>query len=435
MISISYYKENAEKIKDSIKKRNYNFPIEELESLIEKVGKRRKTLEELRHRQNKGSEEISKMKKEGKGDESKVKELAEIKAKIEELEKELKSDEERLDELLFNLPNFLHESVPVGVDERDNKEIYSWGEKKDKAIPPHDEILESAGLLDAQKAGEVAGSRFYYLKGDIALMELALIRFAVDRILAKGYTLVTPPFMIRKKYFRGATSHMNFKESIYRVTEPGEAKDENFEHIEDELFLIGTAEHAIAAMHANEVLNGSQLPIKYVGVSPCFRREAGSHGKDTKGIFRVHQFYKVEQFIFSNEKDSWSALEELRKNGEELIKELGIPYRVVILSTGDISLVSAKTYDVEGYMPGQKRYRELQSHSNCLDWQSRRLEIRYDEGGKRKYVHTLNGTALAVERTIVAIIENYCNEKGEIEVPKALVPYMNGLEYIRPLKK
>jgi len=231
--------------------------------------------------------------------------------------------------------------------------------------------------------------------------------------------------MMKREYYKGVTSLADFEDALYKVGESREAMQNNdIEHIEDELFMISTSEHPIAAMHADHVFSANELPKKYVGWSPCFRREAGAHGKDTKGIFRVHQFYKVEQFIFSRQEDSWKYFEELASNEEELFKALGIPYRVVNICTGDIGIVAAKKYDLEAYLPVQKRYGEMCSCSNCTDWQSLRLDIKYDEKGERKYVHTLNATAIATERAIVAIIENYTNEDGTITVPDVLVPYM-----------
>jgi seryl-tRNA synthetase len=280
-------------------------------------------------------------------------------------------------------------------------------------------------MLDLENAAKVAGARFYYLKSDIALLELSLIRFAIDTLVKKGYTLIAPPLMMKREYYKGVTSLADFEDALYKVGESREAmQNKDIEHIEDELFMISTSEHPIAAMHANHVFSANELPKKYVGWSPCFRREAGAHGKDTKGIFRVHQFYKVEQFIFSRQEDSWKYFEELVSNEEELFKALGIPYRIVSICTGDIGIVAAKKYDLEAYLPVQKRYGEMCSCSNCTDWQSLRLDIKYDEKGERKYVHTLNATAIATERAIVAIIENYTNEDGTITLPDVLVPYM-----------
>ncbi len=230
---------------------------------------------------------------------------------------------------------------------------------------------------------------------------------------------------MRKQYYRGVTAFGDFEEMLYKAADPSEAQaKKDLEHTDDELFMIGTSEHPIAAMHANQVIPAKELPKKYIGISPCFRREAGAHGKDQKGIFRVHQFYKIEQFVFSKKEDSWSLIEELIGNAESLFQKMNIPYHVVNICTGDIGTVAAKKYDIEAHMPSQGKYREVVSCSNCTDWQSRRLDIKYEEGSEKEYVHTLNSTAIATNRTIVAIVENYANSDGTITVPEVLVPYM-----------
>ncbi len=434
MLTTRYVREHIDDIKNSLKRRNSDYPIDELIKLDEEWRHKTTKLQELQAQRNKASLDISKIKKEGKDIGGSIAALAELKSSIDAIESSMPGLDERINDLLWNLPNILHESVPSGSSAADNIEIKKWGEIKKKEGKNHEEILTALGLLDMDSASKVAGSRFYFLKGDLALLEQSLIRFVIDELVKKGFTLISPPFMIKKKYFRGAAPLGVFEDALYRTTEANETKaKEGYEKMEEDLFLIGTAEHAMAAMHADATFSVKDLPIRYVGISPCFRREAGSHGKDTKGIFRVHQFYKVEQFIFSRQEDSWKYLEELRENGEDIIKKLEIPYHVVILCTGDIGAQVAKTYDVEVYMPGQKDYRELQSHSNCTDWQSLRLDIKYDEGNERKYVHTLNGTGLPIERAITAIVENYSNDDGSITVPKVLVPYM-GKDRIEKLK-
>ncbi|MEM3985030.1 MAG: serine--tRNA ligase, partial [Candidatus Micrarchaeaceae archaeon] len=317
------------------------------------------------------------------------------------------------------------ESVPYGEDDSQNVEVKKWGDTSKVLEKGHSEILEEMGLVDTERAAKVAGARFYYLKGDLVLLSQSLIRFALDELSKKGFVPIEPPFMMRKGMYRGVTGLGDFEEALYRATSTKEAESkEALEKIEEELFMIATSEHPMAAMHAGEVLSAKDLPIKYAGVSPCFRREAGAHGKDTKGIFRVHQFDKVEQFVFAREDDSWNIFEELRQNEEEIYQKLGIPYHVVNICTGDIGVVAAKKYDIEGWFPNQKRYRELTSCSNCTDWQSLRLDIKYDDKGERHYVHTLNATGISVERTLSVIAENYANSDGTIDVPKVLVPYM-----------
>ncbi|MGD0511436.1 MAG: serine--tRNA ligase, partial [Candidatus Micrarchaeaceae archaeon] len=289
----------------------------------------------------------------------------------------------------------------------------------------HEEILSDLGLVDIERAAKISGARFFFLKGDFALLEQSLIRFALDELVRKGYTMIAPPLVLKKKYYSGVTALGDFEDMLYKIEDPKEAAGKkDYEHIEEELFMIGTSEHPMAAMHAEETFAGSELPLKYVGLSPCFRREAGAHGKDTKGIFRVHQFYKVEQFVFARQEDSWEYFDELVKNEEEIFQKLKLPYHVIDICTGDIGTVAAKKVDLEAWMPSQQKYREVTSASNCTDWQSLRLDIKYDEKGERKYVHTLNATAVATNRTLVAIVENYANPDGTITVPDALVPYM-----------
>ena len=430
MLTTKYVRDNLGQIKASMERRESNYPLAELLQLDEENRKMQKQIQDLRSERNKGSEEISKLKKAGSEvSEGRITNLAEIRKTIEELEKKGTEAEARLNELLWNLPNSIDSSVPKGKDDSENVEIRRVGRMEKKTMKSHDEILEGMDLLDLEQAAKVSGARFYYLKGDLALLEQALIRFQIDELTGKGYTLISPPLMLKKDYYRGATATGDFREALYLVDESNEAKaEESLEHTENNLFLIATSEHAIAALNAGKIFSNKDLPKKFVGISPCFRREAGSHGKDTKGIFRVHQFYKVEQFIISRQEDSQRFFDELLANSEELAVKLGIPYRVVNICTGDIGTVAAKKYDIEGYMPGQDKYRELVSCSNCTDWQSIRLDIRYDEGTTRKYAHTLNSTAMgSTTRALVAIVENYYDaETGKIKIPDVLVPYMNG---------
>ncbi|MEM3212019.1 MAG: serine--tRNA ligase [Candidatus Micrarchaeaceae archaeon] len=427
MITTKYVRDNFDAIKKSLEKRKSDFPIDELKEYDEKSRKLMVQVQKLRSDRNKGSEAVSNAKKQGKEpSKEELEKLASTKEQIDELESQLEQYQKKIESLLWNLPNVLHESVPYGKDSSDNVEVRKWGTIKTQTTKNHVDVLGKLGLVDLDQASKVSGARFYYLKGDIALLEQSLIRFAIDELTGKGYTLIAPPLMLKREYYRGVTTMGDFEEMLYKVAEPGEAKEKaDYEHVNDELFMIATSEHPLAAMYAGKVLSAKELPKKFVGVSPCFRREAGAHGKDTKGIFRVHQFYKVEQFVFSRQEDSWDILEEIVKNSEMLNQKLGLPYRVVNICTGDIGSVAAKKYDIEAYMPSQGQYREVVSCSNCTDWQSLRLDIKYDEGNERKYVHTLNGTAIATTRTMVAIIENYANDDGTITVPDVLVPYMH----------
>ena len=425
MLTARYARDHLKEIRESMGRRKSDYPIDELLKLDDESKKISTEAQQLRAQRNRGSLEVAKLKKEGKEAASEVKMLSEVKKRIEEIEAQLPKYQKRIDMLLWNMPNILDKSVPYGKDETENVEIRRHGTPPSKKPRiGHEEALAKLGLIDIEQAAKVAGARFFYLKGDIALLEQALIRFAITELTKKGYMLVAPPMMMRREYYRGVTALADFQEMLYKVGESDEAMSaKGNEHIDEELFMIGTSEHPICAMHANYVFSAKELPKKYVGFSPCFRREAGAHGKDTKGLFRVHQFYKVEQFVYTAQ-DSWGIFEELMSNAEELFRKLKIPYRIVNICTGDIGTVAAKKYDLEAWMPVQDAYREMVSCSNCTDWQSLRLDIRYDEGGERRYVHTLNSTAIATNRAIVAIVENYLNDDGSITVPDVLVPYM-----------
>ncbi len=426
MLTTKYVRDHIDEIKKSLEKRKSAYPIDELLNLDMDIRKLKTELQELQAKRNKESMEISEKKKKNEDIGEKINTLKVVKEKIEAIESELPSYQDRVNFLLWNMPNILHESVPYGKNDEENIEMKKWGEQKNKKNgKSHDEILKELDMVDIERAAKVSGARFYYLKNDLVLLEQSLLRFALDFFIKKGFTPISPPFMLRKEYYRGVTALGDFEDALYKISDPKEISGNNeYEKLEDELFLISTSEHPMAAMHSNEVFPASKLPLKYVGISPCFRREAGSHGKDTKGIFRVHQFNKVEQLIFSKQEDSWSYFNELLSNSEEIVQDLGIPYRIVNICTGDIGIVAAKKIDIEAYMPLQKKYREITSCSNCTDWQSLRLDIKYDENNERKYVHTLNSTGIAAQRLIVAIVENYVNDDGTITVPKLLVPYL-----------
>ena len=316
--------------------------------------------------------------------------------------------------MLYALPNILHESVPVGATEEDSQVIRTWGELPKFSFPVrgHEELALQHNLLDIERAGKIAGARFAFLKNELVILDVALQRFALDHLRAKGFQVVEPPHMIHKKPFSGVTDAAAFEETIYKIEG-------------DDLYLIATAEHPLGSMFMGEVLEEKQLPLRMAGLSPCYRREAGAHGKDTKGIFRVHQFTKVEQFVFCTPEQSWAEFEQLQKNAEELYRKLELPYRVMNICTGDIGTIAAKKYDIEVWMPSQGRYREVTSCSHCTDYQARRLNVRFGvEGEKPKgLVHTLNNTAIATARTMVAIMENFQQADGTIKIPNVLVPY------------
>jgi seryl-tRNA synthetase len=308
----------------------------------------------------------------------------------------------------------IHDSVPKGPDESFNKQVRTWGDvpKFDFEVKDHIDLGLGLDIVDLERASKTAGARFYYLKGGLVKLGQALTAFALDFVSKRDYNLIQPPYMINRQSMEGAVIADDFEEVIYKVQD-------------EDLFLIGTSEHAIASMHYDEILEGGKIPLRYASISPCFRKEAGAHGKDQKGIFRVHQFEKIEQFIFCRPEESWDEHEKMIKNTEEFYQELEIPYRLMLLSSGDMGKVSAKTYDIEAWMAGQNAYREIVSCSNCLDYQSRRLKIRFREKSNEdtKYIHTLNSTLVAIERTMVAILENNQTKDGHVEVPKVLQKY------------
>jgi seryl-tRNA synthetase len=378
-------------------------------------------LNELRRQRNELSREISRLKARGEDISAKVAEIRRLPEEIKRLEARVEELEGKLKALLMRMPNLLHESVPVGESEEDNVVVRTWGEPREFDFQPRDHISLALlnDLFDIERAAKVAGSRFYYLKKQLVKLNYALISFALDFLAEKGFVLLQPPYMLRRAAEEAATDLADFEDVIYKV----EGED---------LYLIPTSEHAILAMHMDEILDGRDLPLRYAGVSPCFRKEAGAHGRDTKGIFRVHQFEKVEQFVFSRPEESWEEHERLLANAEEVYQKLEIPYRVVNICTGDIGTVAAKKYDIEAWLPGQGKYREVVSCSNCTDYQARRARIRFRDAPNEptQYVHTLNSTLIATERTLVAILENYQREDGSIAVPRVLVPY-TGFEEIR----
>lgn len=426
MLDIKLIREHPEVVRNDLKKRGAPEKLTMLDDLIAYDREWRQCLaqvNELRRRRNVITAEIAKLKKKGADAAAKLKEAEGIPPKIKQLEDRVEAHREKINYALMRLPNILHESVPLGEDENDNVPIREWGKKPRFDFPPkgHIDLGLSLDILDIERAAKISGSRFYYLKNEAVMLDMALMCFALSELEKKGFVSVEPPFMMRRKPYEGVTALSDFQEMLYKVED-------------EDLYLIATSEHPIAAMFMNEVLNAEKLPLKYVGVSPCFRKEAGAHGKDTKGIFRTHQFNKVEQFIFCKPEDTWRLHEELIANAEELFQKLKLPYRIVNVCTGDIGTVAAKKYDLEVWMPAQKTYREAVSCSNCTSYQARRLNVKYREKeGKppKDFVHTINSTAIATGRTLVAILENYQQKNGTVEIPKALRPYMGGTEKIK----
>ena len=421
MIDPKNLRDNLEKIIDMLEKRNIKFPLNELINLDKRRRELIADLQVERHKKNKITNIIALKKKEKEDFSIFVKEMKEIGERIKTVEENISENNSKFNSLMMLLPNFLHNSVPVGKDETDNVVIRTHGTIKqfDYITRNHIDIGESLDLIDMEKAAKISGSRFYFLKNDLVKLNHAIISFSLDFLSEKGYTLLQPPYMIRKNAMEGAVILEDFKDVIYKIQD-------------EDLFMIGTSEHALAAIHMDEILEGSKLPLRYAGFSPCFRKEAGAHGKDMKGIFRVHHFDKVEQFVYSRPEESWKEHERMLNIAEEFYTKLGIPYRVVLLCSADLGKISSKTYDIEAWIPAQKNYREIVTCSNCIDYQARRLRIRFRDktNEETKLVYTLNSTLVAIQRTLVAILENYQTSNGVI-IPEILQKYMGGMREIK----
>ncbi len=424
MLDLKFVRSNLDRIREMIMNRGYDLDISRFEALDEERRKRLTRLEELRHRRNRVSEEIAAMKKRGEDASGVIAEMKDVSSRIKEGEKELSQFLEELDQLLMIVPNIPGESVPVGKDETDNPVVRTWGEipKMDFEALPHWEIGERLGILDFARAAKIAGARFALYRGLGARLERALISFMLDvHTREHGYTEVLPPFMVNSAAMAGTGQLPKFKEDLFKI--------EDWDY-----YLIPTAEVPVTNIHREEILPEKDLPIYYVAYTPCFRSEAGSYGKDTRGLIRQHQFNKVELVKFTRPEDSYAELEKLTRDAEEILERLELPYRTVTLCTGDLGFSAAKTYDLEVWLPGQDLYREISSCSNFGDFQARRAGIRFKrEGGKgTELVHTLNGSGLAVGRTLVAILENYLQADGSVAIPKALRPYMPEVDFIGP---
>ena len=422
MLDSKLLKQNPEVIIDMLKKRKIEFPINDLISLDKRRRELIVEMQHIKHKKNALSHSIASKKKEKANSSLEISEMKDIGNRISSLEKEKSMVESQFNLLMRSLPNIIDQSVPIGNNENDNVILQHHGKIKKLDFKPKDhvEIATSLDLVDMERAAKISGARFYFLKKELVSMNYALILFALDFLSDKGYILTQPPYMIRRSAIEGSVILEDFEQVIYKIN--GE-----------DLYMIGTSEHALASMHMNEILNGKQLPIKYAGISPCFRKEAGAHGKDMKGIFRVHQFEKVEQFIYSRPEDSRKEHEKMLTITEEFYNIIGIPYRTVLLCSADLGKISAKTYDIEAWMPGQSAYREIVSCSNCTDYQARRLGIRFKDktNEETRLVHTLNSTLVATERTMVSIMENYQTSNGEIEIPDTLRKYMGDMKKIK----
>ncbi|HJU12847.1 MAG TPA: serine--tRNA ligase [Candidatus Nitrosotalea sp.] len=415
MLDPKLIRDNPDKIRDMLKARALDFPLDD----FIKVDKERRDLivktDELRKTKNQISLEIARKKKANEDASKLIGEMQSVSLELQKLEESQTRAEDTFKKLSLTLPNLVHESVPVGKDETANKELKKWGTvpKFDFQIHDHIDLTQKLDLVDLERAAKVAGARFYYLKNQLVRLNHALLQFALDFLTEKGYMPIQTPYMINRSSMEGAVIAADFEEVIYKV----EGED---------LYLIGTSEHALASMHSDEIIEGKALPLRYAGISPCFRKEAGAHGRDQKGIFRVHQFEKVEQFVFSRPEDSWKEHEKMLANVEEFYQKIEVPYRIMLLSSGDMGKVSAKTYDLEAWMAGQNNYREVASCSNCLDFQARRLKIRFRDrtDEQPQYLHTLNSTLVATTRTMVSILENFQTKDGHVSVPKALQKYI-----------
>ena len=430
MLDAKLLKENPSKIENMLKMRGVNFPLGDLVNLDKRRRELIIQLQELKHQKNILANSIARKKKEADTTTSandEISKMKDVSNRITELELEQDQVLKKYRYLMMSIPNLLHESVPVGSTEKENVVIKERGNKTAKlAIAPKDhiDIATSFDLIDLERAAKISGARFYFLKNDLVKMNLALIQFGLDYLSNSGYTLVQPPYMIRKDAMEGAVILGDFEQVIYKV----EGED---------LYMIGTSEHAMVSMHMDEILDSPRLPLRYACVSPCFRKEAGAHGRDMKGIFRVHQFEKVEQVVFSRPEDSWKEHERMLELTERIYENLGLPFRTVLLCSGDLGKISAKTYDIEAWFPGQSNYREIVSCSNCIDYQARRLRIRYRDNvnDETKLVHTLNSTLIATERTMVSIIENYQTDNGTVQIPDVLQKYMGDTKAIKVYSK
>lgn len=419
MLDLRFIRDNVQLVRENLRRRRDDAKMDAFERLLtldEKVRLLKRELQSLRTERNRLSREVGELKKSGADPSAVMSRANDVNAAIARNETETTRLEEELKGILMAIPNLLHESVPYGVGEEGNEVVREWGgqPKFDFQARSHVDLLDMLSLGDIPRAAKIAGARFYYLKNELVILDLAMKQMALAMLAKKGFTPVYPPFMMHREPYEGVTDLADFQDVMYKIDD-------------EDLYLIATSEHPIAAMYMGEVFEPTDLPMKFAGISTCFRKEAGSHGKDTKGIFRVHQFDKVEQFVFSSPDESWRIHEELIANAEEFFQALKIPYRVVNICTGDIGTVAAKKYDLEMWMPGQGMYREAVSCSNCTAYQATRLGIKYrlKKGGLEKaYLHTLNSTMMANPRAMVAIMENCQTQDGSIVIPKALHKYL-----------
>ena len=424
MLDIKYLRQNIEVVRQKMDERGQKIDFDRFIDLDAKRRDILQAVETLRNERNSVSKQVGELKKKKADASALIEKMGNVSAKIKEYDESLRVTEEELNAFVMIVPNIQHESVPQGHGSEDNPVVRSWGEKPVFSFEPkqHFELGESLNILDFARGAKITGARFTVYRGAGAAMERALVSFMLDLHVEKhGYTEVLTPFMVNAESMTGTGQLPKFKEDLFKI--------EGMEY-----YLIPTAEVPVTNIYREEILEEDKLPIYLVAYSPCFRSEAGSYGKDTRGLIRQHQFNKVEMVKFSKPETSYDELEKLTANAEEVLKKLGIAYRTVCLCTADLGFSSAKTYDVEAWMPGQNTYREISSCSNFEDFQARRASIRFRraDSGKVDFVHTLNGSGLAVGRTVVAILENYQQADGSVLIPEALRPYMRGLERITP---
>ncbi|MDD5024862.1 MAG: serine--tRNA ligase [Methanoregula sp.] len=425
MLDIRFVRANPDTVRADLQKRNDTKKLAWVDEILSKDARSRELkvqTDELRRRRNVISREINETRKAGKDTAALLAEAQDLPRKIRENDAEQEEIARTVRARLMRLPNILDESVPQGKDDTENVEMKRVGTPRtfDFELMNHGQLAAERGWADFERATRCAGAGFYFLKGNLALLDLALQRFALDLLGKKGFTPVIPPFMINRSSYEGVTDLDDFEKVMYKIDG-------------DDAYLIATSEHPIGAMYQDEIFEEKDLPLRLAGISPCFRREIGSHGLDTKGLFRVHQFFKVEQFVFCSPEDSWKIHEELLANAEEVFLSLGLPYHVVNICTGDIGTVAAKKYDIEVWMPRENAYKEVVSCSNCTTYQAVRLNIKVrakDDFESKRYIHTLNSTAIATSRAMRAILENYQERDGSVVIPPVLRPYMNDREVL-----
>ncbi len=421
MLDLRFVRDNLDTVKQAAINKNEQVDINQFINLDSRRREILQTSESLKQQRNTVSEKIALMKRSGENTNSEIEAMRKVSAQIKEIDADLVQIEDQLQDILVRLPNIPHPSVPIGSDDRHNVEIRRWGASPQVKFKPkaHWDLAENLDIIDFQRAGKISGSNFVLFKGYGARLQRALIQLMLDLHIEKhGYTEIIPPYIVNRQSMFGTGQLPKMEEDMYRTDL-------------DDLFLIPTAEVPVTNMHRNETLSEEDLPIYYTAYSPCFRREAGSYGRDTRGLIRVHQFDKVEMVKFVRPESSYDELETLVTDAEDVLKLLNLPYRVIVLSTGDLSFAAAKCYDLEVWSPGVDRWLEVSSCSNFEDFQARRSNIRYrDKAGKSHFVHTLNGSGMGMARTLIAIIENYQTEHGSIRIPEPLVPYMGGLEEI-----